>query len=283
MTHHDESLTVEFVDKLSQLAHSARTLDKGQIHAIPVPDDHTLRVFDLHDTDDEPVRQRGWTVLRSPVSFVTFVKEKLADAGVVSLGPSRLYADADDALVACIFNDDGWRDHGASVSLRLSRPWTEWCGIDGRLMEQDEFAEFLDNHRPDVSSPTGADLLEIVQTLQVHKDAHYSKASRLSNGEVQFTYNESVDGKAGRDQQTVIPSDVVLSIPVFEGAEPVDVPGFFRYKLRAGKLHVGIKLLNPDRIRDAHFEAIVDTVGNEVGLAPLFGEIPNAVSRETLA
>ncbi len=78
--------------------------------------------------------------------------------------------------------------HRGSLKLAFSTEWTEWSRISGRLMEQLEFARFIEENGADVAAPIGAELLECVRDLQAHRKVILSRPSappaktRTSNG-----------------------------------------------------------------------------------------------------
>lgn len=67
---------------------------------------------------------------------------------------------------------DAWPSRRSTATGHLStlRPstcgtleWAEWAHVDGKLFEQVEFAQFIEDHISSIAAPDGGVLLDIVQ------------------------------------------------------------------------------------------------------------------------
>ena len=159
---------------------------------------------------------------------------------------------------------DGWRRHSATLKLAIAREWQEWAAIDGKLLGQVEFAEFIESHLSTIGEPAGAVLLDICQTLQAHTSVVFKQQSLLSNGQRQFRFEETTEAKAGQKGDLTIPGELTLVLRPFEGSDAVLVKARFRYQLRDGALRIGVKLAEPDRALEAAFSAVVSEVQDQV-------------------
>lgn len=177
-----------------------------------------------------------------------------------------------------------WGDFRAEIVFRFTGQWTKWKAIDGRMLSQVEFAEFIEDNLHDVVSPAGAEMLEIAQYLSATRSVDFKSAIRLSNGQIQFHNLESMDAKVGVGQ-TQVPETITLGIaPVF-GLSPFRVEAKFRYRLADGKLRMGIKL---HRVEDVMAAVVNDMVHGVVGSESRMGTVgivlpPGAVLVEGVA
>lgn len=202
---------------------------------------------------DRPHRVIQSVVVRDVASFVAYYS-------LFSDPNSRIFADEDSTAVLAVLDyhaaGEGtprWGDHRLTLQLEASDEWTEWLARNGQAnkMTQADFAEFIEDHTPDIRQPDAATMLEMARTLQAKTDVDYSSAIRLNNGQVQFTYNEQVKGTFGAGK-IEIPESFLISIPVFVGSERTSLTARLRYRLVSGRLSIWYDLLRyKDIARDA--------------------------------
>lgn len=102
-------------------------------------------------------------------------------------GSLEVWADIDARKVTGVLDGlDGWRRHSVTLQLKLSREWTEWASIDGKLLSQVQMAEFIEDHLSTIAEPAGAVLLDVCQTLQAHTNVAFKQQGILANGQRQF-------------------------------------------------------------------------------------------------
>lgn len=153
----------------------------------------------------------------------------------------------------------GWGDHRATLTLRHSPEWKHWASLDGKLVGQVEFAEHVQDGIDDILQPDAAGLLELAQTFRASTKGTFGSSKMLDSGQVQFTYHEEIKATGGEKSNIVIPSRIVLGLPVFDGAEQADeVHARFRFRLTDGELRLGYKLMRPTLVvRRAWTDVIV--------------------------
>jgi uncharacterized protein YfdQ (DUF2303 family) len=162
--------------------------------------------------------------------------------------------------------------HAATLQLAYSTEWHEWNKISGRLMEQLEFARFVEENGADVRAPTGAELLECVRDLQAHRKVNFIKAVRTSSENENFEYSDETTATSKKGAVEV-PTKFKLGIPVYFGEPDVEVFAFLRWKLTEGNLTLGIQLHRTEHVRQAVFKAIVLAVGERTSCPVVFGKI----------
>lgn len=204
----------------------------------------------------------------SLIDYLTRNTDNLADVGTGNThgtGELELWADIDQRRITAIIDGlNGLREHTATLQLRLSREWTEWAAIDGKLLGQAEFAQFLEDHLSTIAEPDGGTLLDVAQTLQATTSTAFKQQAILANGQRQFRFEETVEARAGQSGELKIPSELTLVLRPFQGSEGVGIAARFRFQIREGRLSLGIKLAEPDRVLEEAFNLIVATVQNEV-------------------
>lgn len=180
-------------------------------------------------------------------------------------GRLELWASIDDRQIRAILDGyDGLRKHTATLSLRISSEWDEWATIDGKLLPQVEFAGFIQDHISTIGEPAGAVLVDICETLVGSTDVNWKSQSLDANGQRQFVYEEIVNGAAGAKHDLKIPTNLLLVLRPFQGSGPLRVEARFRFRLSGGGVQMGVKLVEPDRILEDAFAAIVEDVQDRV-------------------
>jgi uncharacterized protein YfdQ (DUF2303 family) len=165
----------------------------------------------------------------------------------------------------------GWGDFRCEIEFRYTPQWLKWKAIDGKLMQQVPFAEFIEENMEDVAEPTGAILLELATYLSAVRTVNFRSGVRLSSGLVNFQHEEADEVKAG---ELAIPEDFVLGIaPVF-GLPGYRVPCRFRYRLQDRKLYLGIKLQRVETLMSKIVEDVIEKIERGANISVLDGLPP---------
>ena len=244
-------------------------LEPGKVHAFHTP--AGVQKFDLTGPEHTgiPPRKSGTTTVRDAASFLAYWTKHSDEH-------SEVYADADRLAVTGVLdahtNDDArWNDHRLRLELRKTDAWSQWLALDGKLMTQEQFAEFIEDHLPELLEPKSADMLEIAQSIQGAVKAEFHSGTRLSSGERKLSYSETVTAKAGQKGELVIPETFVVGLVPFEGSEGYKLTARLRYRINGGPLQLGYKLERPADVLRTAFADVVKAVGEEVGVPILNG------------
>lgn len=194
---------------------------------------------------------------------------------------TTLWGDVNNARLTVILNDHveerpDWGDHRAVLTLQPSIEWQAWTNLDGKGQSQEELAEFLEEHLTEVVDPDGSTLLEVTRTFQATTGATFRRAQSMHSGQVQLTWQEEGDAKAGSSGQLEVPREFTIAVRPFIGMDPVRVRGQFRYRVNSGQLVLGFRLLNLEEVRRDAVETILIQVAENLGLTPLQGTAPAA-------
>lgn len=180
-------------------------------------------------------------------------------------------ADIDNAMIAARVDyhvnaeTPGHCRHTAWLKLRPSEEFKRWDGFEGKLHDQVEFATFLEENAVDVKVPDGADLLEVARDLEAVQGVNFKSSIRLENGDRQFTYETETKVKEG----VVVPTEFILSIPLYQGEDVMDLTAALRWKVTAGGLLLGFVWRRVEYQRLAHFREIATRLVEDTG-APVF-------------
>lgn len=246
-------------------------LHAGSIYAFRTPEG--VQIVDLYDSHrTTPERKTGTTTVRDAASFIT-LWEKHSDAD------SEAYADVETLAITAVLNANGtsagdarYGDHRLTLALRTTQAWREWTKNDGSQMQQEAFAEFLEDHLPDLQEPTGAEMLEIAQSIRGTNKAEFASGSRLQSGQRTFQYTEDTKVTAGAKGTLVVPETFKIGIVPFEGAAGYNLTARLRYRIgRDSGLTLGYKLERPATVLTAAFEDVRTAIGEQISTPILNG------------
>lgn len=162
-------------------------------------------------------------------------------------------------------------DHIARMALPFSEEWKTWSGVDGKLMDQLEFARFLEENAGDVVTPTGAELLEACRDLQARRKVNFIKAVRTNSDNESFEFTDETTATT-RKGDVEVPSKFVLEIPVYFGQGATKLQAFLRWRLVDGEgLKLGVKLHRAEHVRQAIFKQIVMDAAGRTERPAVFG------------
>lgn len=154
----------------------------------------------------------------------------------------------------------GWGDHTITLTLRHSDDWKDWTATDGKMLPQVEFAEFIEDHQPNLGRPTAAEMLELAQTFRATTNVEFNSSKRLATGETTLTYAETTDAKAGKKGDLAIPDSIAIAMPVYDQGKPYPVTARLRYRIHGGNLLLGYKLDRPRDVLQAAFDDVITDV-----------------------
>jgi uncharacterized protein YfdQ (DUF2303 family) len=270
-----ESSQIADVVKIAQdaLAPSQVSVTPDNIMFVPGNSLTPSKFVDL-DTIRQPAtprRKTGTVNVFSVDSFNAFIMQN-KDAGNITV-----YADSntEHPAIIAVLNDNGiagpgHRDFRCSIQFRETVEWRKWKSIDGKMIDQANFAEFIEENIADIHDPAGAAMLEIVTYLQATRSVDFKSALNLSNGNVQFQNTESLDAKVGTGQIN-IPTEFTLGIAPIQGARAFEIPARFRYRLSEGKLKLGLKLLRAEDVMAQIFNETLSEVIQGDGVVLIWG------------
>jgi len=200
---------------------------------------------------------------------------------------SLMYASIDPAQFIAVFNEHkarpsggseaigpaaDWRDHRAQLTLTHSKEWLAWMehnGVDNAFGNPMQFAQWLEDMLPDVTSPPAGALQEIVLTMKVSEAVNWKQIGVLANGQIQFTYDNLIEGVATTKAagEVKIPDQFLLLVPVFFGldAKAYEVKARLRYRRNGGAIKVWYELERPHKIIEQAFRDLHAQVKAECG------------------
>lgn len=271
-----------------QVAYDAAEL---QIAVVDRKDNDTVPVAKLQDgwklrslehLYDRPRAIAASVTLHDMADFCTYVKAyKAAD---VDGKRTIIFMDKASAKMKAFLDYHGaqpsWCQHTAEGVPTYSDQFRVWEAISGKVYAQVAFGKFLEDHLDDITAPKGAEILTLVLDFQAVKNAKLVASQRLDNGQVQFQYIEEISA-SGKTTNLLVPTTIMLNIPVFFGqpARPIELR--FRYTVESDKLAMGVEIAQKDKLLNDARQELRELVEASTGCVVLAGEC-RTTAREAL-
>lgn len=225
---------------------------------------------------DDPKSIRSKVILIDVDSFVTYVNRYKTTA-------TQIFANATAGHFTAILDypekdAPHWARHIVELNLSKTPEFLELETLNKKLIDQDDFVEWIENNPTIFRHPPYADLLEIARTLQAANNVEFESKYDSKSGIRTLVLKETSLAKAGQKYDMEIPSDLVFLIEPFKHGEAMEFPARFRFRTSAG-LKFAYVLTNPEKIIEAAVELIAERIVELTKIEVLYG-VPT-VERET--
>lgn len=245
-------------------------LEPGKVYGWLAPDGQ-VRQVDL--TGDQykatPSMKAGTTTVWDVPAFAAYYA-KHADPS------TEVYADLQRLTITAVLDAHQadaprWGKHRLHLALRKTPEWLAWLTHDGKLMEQEAFAEHLEDHLSAIVVPPAAQMLEIAQSLQATAKVEFQSSLRLSNGQRQLQYTETTQGRAGEKGKLEIPELFEIGVAPFEGSERFRLGARFRYRISDSQLQMAYRLIEPEDVLRTAFGDVLKAVSEQLEITVMNG------------
>jgi uncharacterized protein YfdQ (DUF2303 family) len=233
--------SVQAVAELARTGAAPKDVEPGQIYLVATADGD-VKTIDLTGPEHtgQLARKTGRTTVRDATSFLTYYAKHHDDA-------SEVYSDVEALSVTAVLDahsadEPGFGEHRLHLQLRRTKAWEEWLNLDNKLVSQDTFANFLEDHLPELVEPDAATMLEIAQSIKASTKAEFQ-----------------------------IPETFAIAVPPFEGADAYRMTARFKYRIDRGQLALGFKLEQPEERAKAAFADVLAAIDEGIDTPILNG------------
>ncbi|MCP1646964.1 YfdQ family protein [Pseudomonas nitroreducens] len=267
----------EFLNQLVALSQSlGKPIDHPSLAAPVALVPSSVELTDLEHLLPAPSRVRENLNVLDAMTFIDYVKRfAKPSTAVFCNGPTGLTFTA----VIDYHQPDqpAWGSHVARYKCPTTVEWGNWKAFDRKKLDQASFAEFIEDNVRDIVqpndqplAPSAADMLEISRTLEAKKNISFRQGTRLDNGQIQLTYNEEIDGRAGATGQLNIPEQFYIGVRPFLGGEAFLIAARFRYRIADQRLVMWFELVRPDKVLEEAYGAVRKQIAEGIGEVPLY-------------
>jgi len=238
----------------------------------------------LEEYRTRPERKKGTAVVNTLDSFVDLANRHKTD-------DSAIFADTDwrnPSLTTVIdyhknepggLADNG--KHRVHYPFPLSEEWQAWIKQDGKPMDQADFAEWIEDHLPELAAPDQREAEHYLETfglkvaapnemvklsrgLQIHVESRMKNNVTLQSGEGEITWDEEHKDAAGN--RVTVPGLFILNIPPFFMGTATRIPVRLRYRPANGMIKWFFKLHRPDVVITGQIEEDLARAAMATGL-----------------
>jgi hypothetical protein len=164
--------------------------------------------------------------------------------------------------------------HTATYAVEHTTEWKRWLAANGKKFTQEEFALWLEENQDLLVSPSGADLLELVVTLEGKSDVRFSSAIRLQNRKSTLLFDEDValsGGSTTKSGKLEVPGSVLAAIAPFHGVAKCPSSARLKYRIDSRRLTFWLEIVSPHlTIREA-VAGVLEAVKTATALPVLMG------------
>lgn len=267
----------EFNDAVTSIIDLAAQTKCGQVitaepgHFILVPDGYSLLSVEQFQHADKPARKTGRVTFVDVPSFSEYFSD-FADPD------SQIFGDPERHTVTAILDyhkigdgDPRFCQHRATLNCTLTEEWETWIGGNNKQLDQTAFALFLEDNLLAIVDPPGAQMLDVARFLKATNKVDFESDVNLANGQVQFKYHETVQGRI-RGGEGATPEAFTLRLAIFRGGRPRDVTARLRWRITADKkLIFWYTLVGAKRLLEDAFAETLESVQHATERTVLLG------------
>lgn len=221
--------------------------------------------------------------VETPSSFVQYVNRFKTD-------DTMIFADVSDtgAKIMAVLDYHGPPDkaargcHTVLYATVATSEWKTWMDADRKPVNQLAFATWLEDNialfnHPD-ASPTGAELLELVLSLEGKQHVNFNSALRLDSGKNRLEFDEDVMLKgttqAGTKPGSIeLPRELLAAIAPFMGSVPYSVRARLKYRIQSRQLSLWFETIAPHVIIRDSVRSVLETIEAGTALKAVLGKI----------
>lgn len=175
-------------------------------------------------------------------------------------------------------SEPAWKRHRVTYTCPKTKEWGNWTKSNNEKMDQETFALFIEDNLREIMEPNGADMLQIASSLKATNNLDFKSGLRLDNGQVQFTYVETIVGQAGTTGHMQIPEKIKLAIAPFLKGVTYEIEARFRYRIAQGGLTMWYTLIRPHAFVDDAFASVVKKVKETIAKGHMIHAVPPSAS-----
>lgn len=255
----------EIIDEIKKAGYVPPATLEG--HSTPfmlVPND--LKLVNAEDFLDRPIRRSERHEFRSIKSFIDYINSQKLPGTRIFASQDRLTFIGDIEHPATGVSFPSWHSHIPTLKLRNDPDWDRWNGVNGKMMSQTEFADFIDEMQFTVVSPDSAALIEMVEKMQVTGDKKFASSINRTTGSVELEWRDEVKQTDGKLK---LPTTLGICVAPFEAVAPIDMAVALRWRAGNGAFTFGVRLHRPDKILRAAWTKACETIEAETDVPVL--------------
>jgi uncharacterized protein YfdQ (DUF2303 family) len=269
-------ITKEAIDRIVDLGYEMKVDQSGDVPFMVAPPG--VQTLNLTPYFPPKFIKERVNVLTGE-SFIDYVNR-------YKTGNTMLFADVDDASAAITAIID-YHDpaklaercaHKCVFETTETQEWKTWMAANRKAMSQLDFATWLEENmalfnNPD-AKPTGAELLELVLSLEGKQHVNFTSTQRLDSGRNRLDYDEEVTLKGStttKNGAIELPRELIAGIAPFVGAIKYAVRARLKYRIQGRALSLWFETIAPHVIIRDSVSSVVQTIEAGTKLKAIYG------------
>jgi len=229
-----------------------------------------------------PERRSGTANVTTLQSFIDLVNRHKDDSTVIFA--ETVYPDLKLTGVIdyhTLDNEPRFGKHRVDYTFPLTEDFKSWIDHNKQVMNQGEFAAFIEEHIADLTLPYDQEaqdfetkfrtkialpneMMDMSRGMQVHINGAFKHAVLLQSGEAEIAFTEEHVDASGK--KLIVPGLFMIALPAFIDGDDVRLLARLRYRASGGKVTWSYILYKWDfeirnRVKDD-----LDTAARETGL-----------------
>lgn len=171
-------------------------------------------IADLSSLAERPTSKRGSFTLTAPADFAAYVTTHRVDGTAVFVEPKLGRA---VAIIDGHGTEPGHGQHVAHMALARSASWLRITRHTDGSINQETFANWLDDVRDEVRGVDTDELVDLIDNLHIFANASQKEVRATGHGK-SLAFSEDVTIKAGK-AGVELPNKILVESTVFDGVD----------------------------------------------------------------
>lgn len=232
---------------------------------------------------DKPTGIAGNSNFCEYQSFIRYVRAFKGEGARIFVSPEITFQKSEQLAIAYLDfpspSQPQWSQHTARLLVQPSLEYRKLIELDGKLLQQDDFARRLRDVAKFCASLPAADLLDIASKLTLTSKGDFKSITDDITGAVSFAYDvqvkAAVGAASGSTPKTLeVPTEISFMLPLLLGGRDVTITAELLYRVpeeAGGKITIGLRF--PDRLYDERdlLQALVQSIESDTGVETAVG------------
>lgn len=201
-------------------------LEPGITHVVH-SESQVVTEIDARDHLANPARVKANRQLSDLPSLVAYLDRFQTDHTAAYVSSSGVTIILDDHTAQLPM----WCGHTAQLIFERTQSWKRVVEVNNKPLNQEAFANLVEDLATYWMVPDGATMLEVAQTIEIAGDRVYKSARRTTDGAINLSYVNDTSVRAGTSGDLKVPARVELAIQAYEGI-PATAPVKARLRTR---------------------------------------------------
>lgn len=159
--------------------------------------------------------------------------------------------------------------HVAVLLTPYDEDFAAWRNYLGKYIPQADMANFLEDMLHTVATPEPADLLDMLNTIQINRNVAIKSVTNTRDGTIKLRYEEEDAA------DILLPRDIELQMPIFAGTAEISLRAKLRYDVKpGGAVLFQFSIPGLPTIERNEFRKMGQHIEDDANVPVLYGQTP---------